>query len=75
MLFNSYEFAVTVSDSFFCTVTEGRTKAVDKTCRNHGRCSYCLGNHTHKYKIAEDKMLQKELVLKKVMTRSYRNFR
>lgn len=23
-------------------------KAVDRTCRNHGDCSWCRGNRTHK---------------------------
>lgn len=24
-------------------------KAIDKTCRNHGGCDWCLENRTHKY--------------------------
>lgn len=28
-------------------------KAIDKTCRNHGGCDWCLGNRTHKYDIRE----------------------
>lgn len=24
-------------------------KAIDKTCRNHGGCDWCLRNRTHKY--------------------------
>lgn len=27
----------------------------DFTCRNHGSCSYCRSNRTHKYKKAEEK--------------------
>ncbi len=31
------------------------SKAVDKSCRNHGSCKWCLGNRTHKWrKHAED---------------------
>lgn len=25
-------------------------KSIDKRCRNHGGCSWCLGNRVHKYK-------------------------
>lgn len=25
-------------------------KSIDKHCRNHGGCSWCLGNRIHKYK-------------------------
>lgn len=25
------------------------SKAIDRTCRNHGSCSWCLGNRIHKY--------------------------
>lgn len=25
-------------------------KSIDKRCRNHGGCSWCLDNRTHKYK-------------------------
>lgn len=32
-------------------------KAVDKNCRNHGGCDWCLGNRTHKYK---KKLIDKE---------------
>lgn len=24
------------------------TKAIDRTCRNHGSCDWCKGNRTHK---------------------------
>jgi hypothetical protein len=33
-------------------------KALDKSCRNHGGCSWCLGNRTHKYK---KKLIDKEV--------------
>lgn len=29
--------------------------AVDKKCRNHGGCPWCLEDRTHKYKLAEEK--------------------
>ena len=35
-------------------------KAIDKTCRNHGSCSWCEGNRTNKYKNL-DKISKKEL--------------
>lgn len=25
-------------------------KSIDKRCRNHGGCTWCLGNRMHKYK-------------------------
>ena len=25
-------------------------KAIDKSCRNHGSCDYCLGNRMYKYR-------------------------
>jgi hypothetical protein len=28
-----------------------KAKAVDRTCRNHGSCPYCLGNRTHKHNL------------------------
>ena len=28
-------------------------KAIDKMCRNHGGCVWCLGNRTHKNKKRE----------------------
>ncbi len=30
-----------------------KSKAFDKTCRNHGSCSYCEGNRGYKNKIRE----------------------
>ena len=33
-------------------------KAIDKTCRNHGGCDWCLGNRMHKYDIRELSMEQ-----------------
>ncbi len=30
------------------------SKAFDSSCRNHGGCSWCLGNRIHKYKIKEE---------------------
>lgn len=30
-------------------------KAVDKSCRNHGRCAWCRENRQHKFKKAEMK--------------------
>lgn len=24
-----------------------RSKSIDRSCRNHGSCDYCLGNRTH----------------------------
>lgn len=29
------------------------SKAIDKTCRNHGGCPACLSNRMHKYKKRE----------------------
>ena len=34
-------------------------KAIDITCRNHGGCSYCLGNRLHKNNIKIQKMLDR----------------
>lgn len=31
-------------------------KSVDKQCRNHGGCSYCLGNRTYQRKKEEQRM-------------------
>ncbi len=31
------------------------SKAIDKSCRNHGSCDWCLGNRTHKNKVREAK--------------------
>lgn len=35
-----------------------RGKAIDKSCRNHGGCDWCLGNRTHKYEKAKLKAEQ-----------------
>ena len=44
------------------------SRAVDKTCRNHGSCKYCIGNRTYKNKlnklIAEEKL--KEFLKQKI---------
>lgn len=31
-----------------------KSKAFDKTCRNHGDCSLCEGNRTHRNKVREE---------------------
>ena len=33
------------------------TKAIDKSCRNHGSCPYCKDNRLHKFKINIDEQL------------------
>ena len=35
-------------------------KAVDSSCRNHGSCSWCLGNRTNKEK-NKDKLAKQEI--------------
>jgi hypothetical protein len=35
-------------------------KRVDKRCRNHGGCGWCLGNRLHKYKKQIEKAKVKE---------------
>lgn len=35
------------------------SKAFDKTCRNHGGCSWCEGNRKYKYLKKEQKMLDR----------------
>lgn len=35
-------------------------KAIDKNCRNHGGCPWCLGNRTYKNRKRIEKMLDKE---------------
>lgn len=35
------------------------SKAIDKTCRCHGGCSWCLGNRTYKYQKNIEKSLDK----------------
>lgn len=27
-----------------------RSARFDRTCRNHGSCSWCIGNRTHRYR-------------------------
>ena len=40
------------------------SKAIDKTCRNHGGCEWCEENRKHKYLI-------KEIVMKERMKEFY----
>lgn len=35
------------------------SKAIDKTCRNHGGCPWCEENRKHKYLKTSQKMLDK----------------
>lgn len=35
------------------------SKAIDKTCRNHGNCSWCEGNRKYKYLKKSQKALDK----------------
>lgn len=35
------------------------SKAFDKTCRNHGGCSWCESNRKYKYLKKEQKMLDR----------------
>lgn len=35
------------------------SKAIAKTCRNHGGCDWCLENRLYKYLKKEQKMLDK----------------
>lgn len=35
------------------------SKAIDKSCRNHGSCDYCQGNRTYKNKKENKKYLTK----------------
>lgn len=35
------------------------SKAIDKTCRNHGGCEWCKDNRTYKYKKVSQKMLDR----------------
>lgn len=32
------------------------SKAIDKTCRNHGGCSWCEENRKHKYITSQEKI-------------------
>lgn len=39
------------------------SKAIDKTCRNHGGCPWCYENRTHKYDkkaVAMDQRLKED---------------
>ena len=36
------------------------SKAIDKSCRCHGGCEWCLSNRIHKYKKKQVQMEQKE---------------
>lgn len=36
------------------------SKSIDKSCRCHGGCPFCLGNRMYKYKKEEEKMLDRE---------------
>ena len=35
------------------------SKAIDKSCRNHGSCAWCEENRKHKYIKKEKKMLDR----------------
>lgn len=35
------------------------SKSIDRTCRNHGSCEWCLENRLYKYLKKEQKMLDK----------------
>lgn len=37
-----------------------KSKAVDKTCRNHGACPYCKNNRLHSTKV---RMLKTDLIV------------
>lgn len=37
------------------------SKAIDATCRNHGSCTYCRDNRTHKFKDKDVKIFAEEL--------------
>lgn len=32
-----------------------KSKRFDRTCRNHGSCSWCQENRLHKFRICEEK--------------------
>ena len=36
------------------------SKAIDKTCRNHGGCDWCQENRQHKYDKKEEAMKERE---------------
>lgn len=39
---------ITMSRTFKKAYT--KSKRIDKSCRNHGSCSYCEGNRLHKHR-------------------------
>ena len=43
------------------TTRQSFAKAVDKHCRNHGSCPWCLGNRRHRTKKREPIVLKEEL--------------
>ena len=32
-----------------------RSRRFDRTCRNHGSCSWCMDNRKHKFRVCEEK--------------------
>ena len=36
------------------------SKAIDKSCRCHGSCAFCLANRMYQYKKEKEKMLDRE---------------
>lgn len=36
------------------------SEAIDKSCRCHGGCSFCLSNRMYRYKKEKEKMLDRE---------------
>lgn len=42
-----------------------RAKSVDKTCRSHGSCPWCIGNRMHKVKSHEPVIEIDDLEIKK----------
>ena len=36
------------------------SKAIDKSCRCHGSCTFCLSNRMYQYKKEKEKMLDRE---------------
>ena len=36
------------------------SKAIDKSCRCHGSCAFCLSNRMYQYKKEKEKMLDRE---------------
>lgn len=35
-------------------------KAIDKSCRNHGSCTWCLENRMHKYRVRKEAAKKQE---------------